>query len=155
MDLPRIREGGLEVRFWFIYMGKREVPGAALREALERIDGVYEMAARYPDDVGVVHSVAEIRAAIAEEKFVSLMGIESGHIIEESLPALRKFHHLGVRYMTLPHSFHTGWADSFGTSETPDPVHGGPTEFGEAVVSEMNRVGMLVDISHVSDSTLK
>ena len=153
MDLPRIREGGLDVQFWSIYMGKREMAGAALREALERIDGVHEMAARYPDDVVVAGSVREIRDAVADGKFVSLMGIEGGHIIEESLPALRDFYRLGVRYMTLTHSFHTGWADSSGTSEIPEPIHHGLTEFGEQVVAEMNRLGMLVDISHVSDET--
>ena len=153
MDLPRIREGGLDVQFWSIYMGKRDEPGSALREALERIDAVYEMAARHPGEVVVAHSVREIREAVAEGTFVSLMGIEGGHIIEESLPALRDFHRLGVRYMTLTHSFHTGWADSSGTSETPEPVHGGLTEFGREIVREMNRIGMLVDVSHVSDAT--
>ena len=153
MDLPRIREGGLDVQFWSIYMGKRETPGAAIREALERIDAVYDMAARHPHDVVVAHSVAEIRAAVADGKFVSLMGIEGGHIIEESLPALRNFYRLGVRYMTLTHSFHTTFADSSGTGETPKPVHDGLTDFGREIVVEMNRMGMLVDISHVSDKT--
>ncbi len=153
MDLPRIREGGLDVQFWSIYMGKREEPGSALREALERIDAVHEMAARHPDEVVVAGSVREIREAVARGKFVSLMGIEGGHIIEESLPALRGFHRLGVRYMTLTHSFHTSWADSSGTNEIPEPVHGGLTDFGLEVVREMNRIGMLVDISHVSDET--
>ena len=153
MDLPRIREGGLDVQFWSIYMGKRDEPGAAIREALERIDAVHEMAARHPEDVVVAGSVREIRDAVADGKFVSLMGIEGGHIIEESLPALRDFYRLGVRYMTLTHSFHTTWADSSGTTEIPAPLHGGLTDFGREVVNEMNRVGMLVDISHVSDAT--
>jgi membrane dipeptidase len=153
MDLPRVREGGLDVQFWSIYMGKRETPGDAIREALERIDGVHEMAARFPDDVTVARSVQEIRAAVAEGKFVGLMGIEGGHIIERSLPALRNFHRLGVRYMTLTHSFNTTWADSSGTGKTPDPIHAGLAEFGEEVVAEMNRIGMLIDISHVSDET--
>ena len=153
MDLPRIREGGLDVQFWSIYMGKREVPGSAIREALERIDAVYDMAARYPDDVVIAHSVQEIRAAVADGKFVSLMGLEGGHIIEESLPALRNFYRLGVRYMTLTHSFHTTFADSAGTGETPEPIHNGLTDFGREIVREMNRMGMLVDIAHVSDKT--
>ncbi|MCP4039439.1 MAG: membrane dipeptidase [bacterium] len=153
MDLPRIREGGLDVQFWSIYMGRRETAGTALREALERIDAVHEMAARYPADVVVAGSVREIRAAVAAGKFVSLMGIEGGHIIEESLPALRNFYRLGVRYMTLTHSFHTSWADSSGTTEVPEPVHGGLTKLGARIVTEMNRIGMLVDISHVSDET--
>ncbi len=153
MDLPRIREGGLDVQFWSIYMGKLEASGAGLREALERIDAVHEMAARYPEDVVLAGSVREIREAVADGKFVSLMGIEGGHIIEGSLPALRNFYRLGVRYMTLTHSFHTAWADSSGTREVPEPIHDGLTEFGERVVGEMNRIGMLVDISHVSDKT--
>jgi len=153
MDLPRIREGGLDVQFWSIYMGKRDTPGAAIREALERIDAVHEMAVRHPEDVVVAGSVREIREAVAKGKFVSLMGVEGGHIIEDSLPALRTFYRLGVRYMTLTHSFHTGWADSSGTTEVPEPVHGGLTDFGRDVVREMNRLGMLVDISHVSDAT--
>ncbi len=153
MDLPRIREGGLDVQFWSIYMGKREVPGSAIREALERIDAVHEMAARYPEDVAIAGTVREIREAVAEGKLVSLMGVEGGHIIEDSLPALRSFYRLGVRYMTLTHSFHTNWADSSGTTETPAPVHGGLTDFGRKIVLEMNRLGMLVDISHVSDAT--
>ena len=153
MDLPRIREGGLDVQFWSLYTGKLDAPGDGLRIALERIDAVHEMARRNPDDVVVAHSVAELRAAVAEGKFVSLMGIEGGHIIEESLPALRLFHRLGVRYLTLTHSFNTTWGDSSGTTTIPEPSHGGLTDFGRDVVREMNRLGMLVDISHVSDAT--
>ncbi|MCR9095612.1 MAG: dipeptidase [bacterium] len=153
MDLPRIREGGLDVQFWSVYTGKLGAPGDGLRIALERIDAVHEMARRNPDDVVVAHSVAELRAAVAEGKFVSLMGIEGGHIIEESLPALRLFHRLGVRYLTLTHSFNTTWADSSGTTTIPEPTHGGLTDFGRDVVREMNRLGMLVDVSHVSDAT--
>ena len=92
IDVPRVREGGLDVQFWSIYMGKRETAGDAIREALERIDGVHEMAARFPDDVIVAHSVQEIRAAVAEGKFVGLMGIEGGHIIERSLPEIGRAH---------------------------------------------------------------
>lgn len=153
MDLPRIREGGLDVQFWSIYTGKLDAPGDGLRIALERIDAVQEMARRHPDDVVVAHSVAELRAAVADGKLVSLMGIEGGHIIEESLPALRLFHRLGVRYLTLTHSFNTTWADSSGTTTIPEPTHGGLTDFGRDVVREINRLGMLVDVSHVSDAT--
>jgi membrane dipeptidase len=153
MDLPRIREGGLDVEFWSIWMGKREVPGSAIREALERIDAVHRMVDRHSDEVVLAGSVAEIRDAVARGKFVSLMGIEGGHIIEESLAALRNFYRLGVRYMTLTHSFNTRWADSAGTDEIPEPTHNGLTDFGREVVLEMNRIGMMVDISHVSDKT--
>ncbi len=153
MDLPRIREGGLDVQFWSIYVPEREAPGEALREALERIDAVHEMAARHPGEVVVAGSVDEIRQSVAEGRLVSLMGIEGGHIIEESLPALRDFYRLGVRYLTLTHSFHTSWADSSGMTELREARHGGLTAFGRDVVREMNRLGMLVDVSHVSDAT--
>jgi membrane dipeptidase len=153
MDLPRIFEGGLDVQFWSIYMGKREGDGRAIREAIERIDAVHEMARRHSDQVAVTGTVAEIRAAVAEGKLASVMGLEGGHIIEDKLAALRMFHALGVRYMTLTHSFHTNWADSSGTSEVPEPQHGGLTAFGEDIVREMNRLGMMVDVSHVSDDT--
>lgn len=153
VDLPRMREGGLDVQFWSIYMGKRPQPGSAIREALERMDAVHELVRRYPRDLAFAGSVAEIRRAVAQGKIACLMGIEGGHIIEESLPALRSYYRLGARYMTLTHSFNTSWADSAGTSKTPAPEHGGLTEFGEQVVHEMNRLGMMVDISHVSDDT--
>ncbi len=153
MDLPRIAEGGLDVQFWSIYLGKREGDGRAIREALERIDAVYEMVRRHSDRVALASSVAEIRRAVAAGKLASVMGVEGGHIIEDNLAALRTFHTLGVRYLTLTHSFHTNWADSSGTSEVPEPEHDGLTEFGDQVVAEMNRLGMMVDVSHVSDQT--
>jgi membrane dipeptidase len=153
MDLPRIQEGGLDVEFWSIYMGKREGEGLAIKEALERIDAVYDMVDRNSESVVLATTVAEIREGVADGKFVSLMGIEGGHIIEDSLPALRSFYRLGVRYMTLTHSFHTNWADSSGTVEALEPIHGGLTDFGREVVLEMNRLGMMVDVSHVSDAT--
>ena len=106
----------------------------------------------HPDDVVLAGSAAEIRAAVARGQLASLMGVEGGHIIEESLAALRTFQRLGVRYMTLTHSFHTTWADSSGTGAEPlAPMHHGLTDFGRKVVAEMNRLGMLVDVSHVSD----
>ena len=150
VDLPRLREGGVDVQFWSIYLPRREGDGRAIREALERIDAVHRMVERH-DDVVLAGSVAEIRRGVAAGKLVSLMGVEGGHIIEESLPALRNFYRLGVRYLTLTHSFNTSWADSSGTNEPVEPVHGGLTEFGLEVVHEMNRLGMLVDVSHVSD----
>ena len=153
MDLPRILEGGLDVQFWSIYMGRREGDGRAIREALERIDAVHEMVRRHPDRVALAGTVAEIRRAVGQGRLASLMGLEGGHIIEGRLAALRTFHSLGVRYMTLTHSFHTSWADSSGTTEVPEPLHGGLTAFGEEIVAEMNRLGMMVDVSHVSDET--
>jgi membrane dipeptidase len=153
MDLPRIREGGLDVQFWSIYVGKQEQQGDAMRVALERIDAVHQLVDRHPEDVGLAGSVADIRRLAAEGKLASLMGIEGGHMIEDNLAVLRDFYRLGARYMTLTHSFHTSWADSSGTSTVPEPVHGGLTPFGEEIVREMNRLGMMVDVSHVSDQT--
>jgi membrane dipeptidase len=153
MDLPRIREGGLDVQFWSIYMGRLPGRGRAIREAIERIDAVHRMAARHPEWTEVATSVADVRRIVAEGKLASLMGIEGGHIIEESLAALRTFQRLGARYVTLTHSFNTGWADSSGTASVPEPTHHGLAPFGEEVVREMNRLGMMVDVSHVSDET--
>jgi membrane dipeptidase len=152
MDLPRIRQGGLDVEFWSIYLGRREGDGRAIREALQRIDAVHRMVALHPE-VGLATSVAEVREHVAAGRFVSMMGIEGGHIIEDSLPALRDFYRLGVRYLTLTHSFHTSWADSSGTGKPVEPLHGGLTDRGRVIVGELNRLGMMVDISHVSDAT--
>ena len=153
VDLPRMREGGLDVQFWAIYMGRREGDGRAIREAIERIDAVHEMVRRYPDATELALRAADIRSIVARGKMASLMGIEGGHIIEDKLSALRMFYRLGVRYMTLTHSFHTSWADSSGTGRPVEPEHDGLTSFGEQVVLEMNRLGMMVDVSHVSDAT--
>ncbi|MDJ0789105.1 MAG: dipeptidase [Myxococcota bacterium] len=152
-DFPRMREGGLDVQFWSIWMGRTEGHGRAVRDAVERMDSVHELVRRHPDELVLATDVAGIRAGVAEGKVVCLMGIEGGHIIEDSLPALRTFHRLGARYMTLTHSFHTAWADSSGTNELPEPEHGGLTDFGREVIREMNRLGMMVDVSHVSDDT--
>ena len=154
-DLPRMREGGLDAQFFSIYLGKTEGPGRAIREAILRIDAVHELVRRHPDDLILARSVADVRRAAALGKIACLMGVEGGHIIEDSLSALRTFYRLGVRYMTLTHSFHTNWADSSGTSEVPEPLHRGLTPFGEQVVWEMNRLGMMVDVSHVSDETFR
>jgi membrane dipeptidase len=153
MDLPRIRAGGLDVQFWSIYTGKAEQKGEAARIAFERIAAVHRLVERHSVEMVLAGSVAEIRQGVAAGKLVSLMGVEGGHMIEDDLALLGEFYRLGVRYMTLTHSFHTGWADSSGTTAVPKPVHGGLTQFGEQVVQEMNRLGMMVDVSHVSDET--
>jgi len=154
IDLPRAREGGLDVQFWSVYVGKVEGDGRAIREALERIDAVWELARRHPDRIAVATDVAGIRRGVAEGKLVSLLGVEGGHMIENKLSVLRDFYRLGVRYMTLTHAFHTDWADSAGMNATAlPPSHGGLTPFGVEVVHEMNRLGMMVDVSHVSDGT--
>jgi membrane dipeptidase len=148
-----MREGGLDAQFWSIYLGESPGKGAAIREALLRIDAVQELVRRLPGELAFATSAGEIRAAVAQGRVACLIGIEGGHIIEDSLPALRSFYRLGARYLTLTHSFHTSWADSSGTNEALAPRHDGLTPFGEDVVREMNRIGMLVDVSHVSDAT--
>jgi len=153
IDLPRAREGGLDVQFWSIWVGNVQGDGRAIREAMERIDAVWELQRRFPNDVVVATDVAGIRRGVAEGKLVSLMGVEGGHMIEEKLSVLRDFYRLGVRYMTLTHSFHTSWADSAGTGQPLPPGRGGLSPFGVEVVHEMNRLGMMVDVSHVSDQT--
>lgn len=152
VDLPRLREGGVDAQFWSIYLGRREGEGRAAKEALERIDAVHELVRRH-DDLVLARTADDVRRAAAAGHIASLMGVEGGHIIEESLAVLRSYHRLGVRYLTLTHSFPTSWADSSGTREDAEPVHGGLTAFGERVVREMNRLGMMVDVSHVSDAT--
>jgi membrane dipeptidase len=152
-DLPRMREGGLDAQFWSIYLPEEKRPGMAIRRATERIEAVHRMVERHADETELARSVADIERIVAGGRIASLMGIEGGHIIEDSLDALREFYGLGARYMTLTHSFHTSWADSSGTNEVPPPLHGGLTEFGREVVREMNRIGMMVDVSHVSDDT--
>jgi len=152
-DLPRMREGGLDAQFWSIYMGETPGRGQAIREAILRIDAVHELVRHHPQDLALATTAHEIRRAAAQGKIACLMGMEGGHIIENSLAALRTYQRLGVRYLTLTHSFHTDWADSAGTNEALAPLHGGLTEFGEQVVHELNRLGMLVDVSHVSDDT--
>lgn len=153
MDLPRLREGGYDAVFWSIYMGKTEGDGAAIKKAIRRMDSVHELVRKYPDDLLLATTAADIRRASRESKVACLMGVEGGHIIEGELAALRTLFRLGARYMTLTHSFNTPWADSSGTGGTVNSEHDGLTDFGEEIVVEMNRLGMMIDVSHVSDDT--
>jgi membrane dipeptidase len=150
MDIPRMKEGGIDAEFFAIYVAaKYAKDGGAARRALDMIDGVYRQIERHPESLELATSVEEIRRISKADKIAALMGIEGGHAIEDSLGALRMFYKLGVRYMTLTHTNTNNWADSSGD----EPKHHGLTDFGRAVVHEMNRLGMLVDISHVSDET--
>jgi membrane dipeptidase len=123
---------------------------AAVRRALALIDQVREAVRTNAHDLALASSVSDIRQASAEGKIAILMGMEGGHMIDDDLRVLRNYAALGVRYLTLTHSRHTNWADSSGESSTP---HGGLTPFGQEVVRELNRLGVMVDISHVSDET--
>ena len=159
-DIPRAREGGLTAPFLAAYVPASYADGGAARIALDRIDLVQRLVAAHPDDLVSAASVAEIRRAKREGKVAILIGIEGGHAIEDSLAALREFHRLGVRYMTLTHTNSNHWADSAGNFFAPRfdaesyRLHHGLTGFGRTVVREMNRIGMMVDVSHVSDETI-
>jgi membrane dipeptidase len=148
-DIARLRQGGLGAQFWSVYI-PGEMPGGFAHTQLEQIDLATRIIARYPDTFMIARTAADIRAAHKANRIASLLGIEGGHAIENSLGALRAYYTLGVRYMTLTHNVHTDWADS---AAFP-PVHGGLTQFGEEVVHEMNRLGMLVDLSHVAPETM-
>jgi membrane dipeptidase len=154
-DIPRMKEGGLDAEFFAIYVaGKYAREGGAARRAFQMIDGVYEQVRRHPDALEMAFTSDDIRRISKTGKTAALMGIEGGHAIEDSLSALRMFYKLGVRYMTLTHSNTNNWADSSGDINNKEiKHHDGLTDFGREVVKEMNRLGMMVDISHVSDKT--
>jgi membrane dipeptidase len=148
VDLPRMREGGLDAAFFSIYVDMDRYPGdAATRRALRLIDSVTTQVERRPDQFLLALSAVDIRRAHREGRVAVLMGMEGGTPIADDLGLLRNFYRLGVRYMTLTHGLSNNWVDS----STDPPRHNGLTEFGKDVVREMNRLGMLVDISHVSD----
>ena len=150
-DVPRLRAGGVGAVFWSVYT-PGEAEGGFARTQLEQIDIARRLIARYPDTFTLASTAADIRAARAAGKIGGMLGAEGGHAIEDSLGALRMYYDLGVRYMTLTHNNHTDWADSAMDSS---PGHGGLTAFGEQVVREMNRVGMLVDLSHTAADTMR
>jgi membrane dipeptidase len=146
-DIPRLLRGGVGAQFWSVYVpASTERTGDALELTLEQVDLVHRMIARYPGVFELADTADDVERIRESGKIACMMGIEGGYSIENSLAHLRMFHRLGVRYMTLTHSDTTSWADS----ATDAPRHGGLNEFGEQVVREMNRLGMLVDISHVS-----
>jgi membrane dipeptidase len=150
-SLERMKRGGLNAEFFSLYIKPTYVAnGGAARRTLDMIDAVYRASERHPDDLMMAYSAADIREAKRRGKIAALMGIEGGHAIENSLPTLREFYRLGVRYMTLTWNNTNDWADA-GRGEKK---HNGLTDFGKDVVREMNRLGMLVDVSHVSDKTM-
>jgi membrane dipeptidase len=149
VDLPRIREGGLDAAFFSIYMAGTVTGPEAVKRALILIDHVRTLAEQHPNEIVLATTAAEVRAAHKAGKFAALMGMEGGHMIDDSLAVLRDYQRLGVRYLTLSHSVNTNWADSSGDK----PAHNGLTAFGKDVVRELNRLGVMVDISHVADKT--
>jgi membrane dipeptidase len=147
VDLPRMKEGGLDAAFFSIWVDPKKYKTDASHRALEVISTVYEQVERHPDQLVLARTADDIRRAKREGKVALLMGLEGGHHIEDSLRLLHVYARLGVRYMTLTHSINNNWGDS----STDKPQHNGLTDFGRQVVREMNRLGVLVDISHVSD----
>ncbi|MEV0604466.1 dipeptidase [Streptomyces sp. NPDC050315] len=150
-DIPRLRAGGVGAQFWSVYVRSDYDGDRAVSATLEQVDCVAQLIDRYPGDLRRALTADDMEAARAEGKIASLMGAEGGHSIHCSLATLRALYALGVRYMTLTHNDTIAWADS----ATDEPRHGGLTAFGEEVVREMNRLGMLVDLSHVSADTMR
>lgn len=150
-DIPRLRAGGVGAQFWSVYVRSDYAGDEAVSATLEQIDVVAQLIDRYPHDLVRALTADDMEAARAEGRIASLMGAEGGHSINNSLATLRALHQLGVRYMTLTHNDTIDWADS----ATDEPRHGGLSEFGREVVREMNRIGMLVDLSHVAATTMR
>jgi len=151
IDIPRMKEGGLSAIFFSIWMPSKITGPEAVKRALDQIDAVREQVRKHPNDLILATTAAEVREARKQGKIAALLGVEGGHMIASDLGVLRTYAALGVRYMTLTHTGNTEWADS----STDKPVHNGLTDFGKDVVREMNRLGVMVDISHVSDKTFR
>ena len=149
IDIPRMREGGLDGLFFSIWVPSDVTGPPAVKRAMDLIDATREAVRLHPDQLVLATTAADVRRAAAEHKIAALMGMEGGHMIDDDMRLLRLYAALGVRYMTLTHFKNNNWADS----STDKPAHNGLTPFGKDVVREMNRLGMMVDISHVADKT--
>jgi membrane dipeptidase len=149
IDIPRMKEGGLGAIFFSIWVPSKVTGPEAVHRAMAQIDAVRKQVHDHPKDFLLATTAAEVREARKQGKIAALMGVEGGHMINSDLGVLRSYAALGVRYMTLTHSGNDEWADS----STDKPAHNGLTDFGKDVVREMNRLGVMVDISHVSDKT--
>lgn len=150
-DLPRLRKGGVGAQFWSVFVPCSLAGADAVTATLEQIDFVHELVRAYPGHLRLATTADDIEAAVDAGAIASLMGMEGGHSIDESLGTLRMMHRLGVRYMTLTHNENVSWADS----ATDTPVIGGLSDFGRDVVREMNRIGMFVDLSHVTADVMR
>jgi membrane dipeptidase len=150
-DIPRLAEGGVGGQFWSVYVPASLAGDTAVTAVLEQVDLVHRMVAAYPDRFALALRADDVEAAFAAGKVASLLGAEGGHCLNNSLGVLRSLYALGVRYLTLTHNDNVGWADS----ATDVPGCGGLSDFGRAVVTEMQRLGMLVDLSHVAVTTMK
>lgn len=148
-DIPRLRAGGVGAQFWSVYVASSLPEPEAAVATLEQIDAVYRLVARYPDDLRIAYTADDVERARAAGRIASLLGVEGGHSLAGSTGVLRAFARLGVRYVTLTHNHNTAWADS----ATDTPAVGGLNATGRALVAELNRIGVLVDLSHVAEST--
>jgi membrane dipeptidase len=149
IDIPRMKDGGMDGLFFSIWVPSDVTGPIAVKRAYDQIDAVREAARTHPDELVLATTAADVRRAAAEKKIAALMGVEGGHMIDDDLRQLRNFAALGVRYLTLTHFKNNNWADS----STDKPAHNGLTAFGKDVVRELNRLGVMVDISHVADKT--
>jgi membrane dipeptidase len=151
VDIPRMKEGGLGAIFFAIWMPSKITGPEAVKRGLAQLDALRQQVNKHSNDLVLATTAAEIRDAHKNHKIAVLIGVEGGHIINSDLAVLRKYSQLGVRYLTLTHSGNCEWADA----STDKPAHHGLTDFGKDVIREMNRLGMMVDISHVSDKTFR
>jgi membrane dipeptidase len=150
-DIPRLRAGGVGAQFWAVYVPPTLPGPAAVQATLEQIDVIHRFVGRYPETFELALTAADIERIHRQGRIASLIGIEGGHSINNSLAVLRMAYKLGARYMTLTHTRNTDWADAAGDT----PRHHGLTPFGEEVVREMNRLGMMADLAHVTDETMR
>lgn len=150
-DIQRLRKGHVGAQFWSVYVPSNANEQQAVQQTIEQIDVAKRLIARYPNDLGFARTAAELESQMKAGKVAGMLGIEGGQSIGSSLAVLREMYGMGVRYMTLTHSKTTPWADS----ATDTPKYDGLTDFGKQVVREMNRLGMIVDLSHVSEATMK
>ena len=153
VDIPRLREGGVDALFLAVWAPKPAQPGEGVRRARRQLDLIDETFKRFPDDLAPARTADDIEQARAGGRIAVLCAIEGGYLIEDSLDTLREYHARGATYMTLTHAWNTSWADSCGLYEPIAPLHGGLTDFGREVLGEMNRLGMMIDLSHASDET--
>jgi len=150
-DLPRLKQGRVGAQYWSVYVSAALSEPEAVQATIEQIDVTHRLIRRYPGDLALALTTDDVTAALKQGKIASLIGMEGGHSIGSSLAVLRQMYAIGARYMTLTHSKNTPWADS----ATDAPAHNGLTDFGKDLVREMNRMGMLVDLSHVSEKVMQ